>query len=89
MPKINIVVHPPRPIQDENWRTLTIDWPVVPGKGQTIYLGPKGCDGVCVRVTDVMHWRGVDDIDVHCVVTTHQSKEEAFRSLTEENGWKE
>ena len=87
MPKFNIIVHPPKAIEGKNWRQLTIEWPVVPSKGQTIFLGPKGCDGVCVRVTDVNHWLGVDDIDVHCFIVGERDPVEAFNSLVKEDGW--
>jgi len=89
MPTFNIIVHPPKEIKDEDWKHLKVrNWPIVPLKGHGINLGPKGVTGVDVKVVDIRHWLGCDDIDLHCVIDPVVDAVKEFRSLTEEDGWK-
>ncbi len=90
MPMFNIVVRPPKALDRKaDSKHLEVkNWPVVPQKGQEINLGPHGVTGVDVRVINVKHWLGCDDIDVYCEIETVGNAIQEFLSLTTEDGWK-
>ena len=88
MPKFNIVVRSPKGLDADSKELLVTDWPAVPLKGQGINLGPKGFTGVDVKVDDVKHWLGCDDVDVYCDIVYSKHTVRSFHSLTKEDGWK-
>lgn len=84
---LKLVVRAPKNIAADS-KELTVKWPALPLKGHSIDLAPKGYTGFLVKVVDVTHWLGCDDIDIYCEIPNQSDAVENFNSLSKENGWK-
>ena len=88
MPNLEITVYPPKGV-DGDWKNLKVAWPFLPLKGHKLNLGHEGATGtVDVRVVDVIHWIGCNDINIYCVIdASEEVKVKHFHLLSKEDGW--